>query len=198
MTVNLMSTRDDLLSRVGDIFYAKGTYLVGMSELLGHLRTTRATFYRYFGSKEALIVAYLEQRNAVVRRQLCDIVGGRNGRQPVLDVFSNLERKTAAESFRGCAFLIAAIENPQSPEILNAAREHKLFLKEFFVQVLGPAAEDAAAEQLLLLYEGALAGSVLRRNAGAAATAKAIVAILLPAPVEDQDCSTSIRPSASL
>lgn len=185
MTANFMSTRDDLLSRVGDIFYAKGTYLVGMSELVEHLHTTRATFYRYFGSKEALIVAYLGQRNAAVRRQLGEIVGGRTGRDPVLDVFSNLERKTEAENFRGCAFLIAAIENPQSPEILNAAREHKLFLKDFFVQVLGSGVEDATAEQLLLLYEGALAGSVLRRNAGAATTAKAIVAKLLPAPVGD-------------
>lgn len=183
MTENQISTREDILSRVGDIFYARGTYLVGMSELVNHLRTTRATFYRYFGSKEALIVAYLGKRNEAVRRQLHDIVGGRTGREPVLDVFSNLERKTAAENFRGCAFLIAAIENPQSSEILNTAREHKLFLKDFFVRVLGTGAEDATAEQLLLLYEGTLAGSVLRRDAGAATTAKAIVAKLLPTPV---------------
>lgn len=184
MTTNVTSTRDDILSRVGDIFYAKGTYLVGMSELVDHLKTTRATFYRYFGSKEALIVAYLEKRNDTVRQQLHEIVGERRGREPVLDVFSNLERKTEAENFRGCAFLIAAIENPQSPEVLNAARDHKLFLKDFFVQTLGPEADDSAAEQLLLLYEGALAGSVLRRDARSATTAKAIVAKLLPAPTK--------------
>lgn len=185
MMANATSTRDDLLSRVGDIFYAKGTYLVGMSELVDHLKTTRATFYRYFGSKEALIVAYLQKRNEAVSQQLHGIAGGRTGTEPVLDVFSNLERKTEAESFRGCAFLIAAIENPQSPEILNAARDHKLFLKDFFVQALGQETDDATAEQLLLLYEGALAGSVLRRDARSATTAKAIVAKLLTAPAKN-------------
>jgi hypothetical protein len=77
-------------------------------------------------------------------------------------------------------------------------RDHKSFLKDFFVQALGVEADDAIAEQLLLLYEGALAGSVLRRDARSATTAKAIVAKLLPAPANDQARSTSMRPSASL
>lgn len=125
-----------------------------MWELVDHLKTTRAAFYRYFGSKEALIVAYLEKRNDNVRQQLYEIVGERRGREPMLNVFSKLERKTEAENFRGCAFLIAAIENPQSPEILSAARDHKLFLKDFFVQTFGPEADDSTAEQPLLLMKG--------------------------------------------
>ncbi|MGH6859296.1 MAG: TetR/AcrR family transcriptional regulator [Phyllobacterium sp.] len=177
MTSDSLSTRDDILSRVGDIFYAKGTYLVGMAELVKHLRTTRATFYRYFESKEALIVVYLEQRDVGVRESLAKIAAGRLGEDPTLAVFSNLEERTQAENFRGCAFLLAAIENPHSKEILRAARNHKIFLKDFFRYLVG--GEDTLAEQLLLLYEGALAGSVLRREAAAATTAKSIAAKLL-------------------
>jgi AcrR family transcriptional regulator len=181
MTSTLQQTRDDILARVGDVFYAGGTYLVGMSELVKHLRTTRATFYRHFESKEALIVAYLAQRDAEVRQQLVSLADGRTGPKPVLDVFANLERKTSAENFRGCAFLIAAIENPQSPEIQQASRSHKVYLKGFFESVLGDDADDMLAEQLLLIYEGALAGAVLRREANAAKTARAIAARLLAA-----------------
>ncbi|HEY0120289.1 MAG TPA: TetR/AcrR family transcriptional regulator [Rhizobium sp.] len=177
MTSDATSTRDDLLDRVGDIFYARGSYLVGMAEVVKHLRTTRATFYRYFDSKEALVVAYLGQRDVQVRENLAKITAGRIGEDPVLAVFANLEEKTQAESFRGCAFLLAAIENPHSQDIQQAARNHKILLKDFFRNLVG--GEDRLAEQLLLLYEGALAGSVLRREAAAATTAKSIAAKLL-------------------
>lgn len=179
MTSGDRSTRDDLLARLGDIFYASGTYLVGMTELVRHLQTTRATFYRHFDSKEDLLVAYLEKRDAAVRAQLAEVTAGRTGASAILDVFANLERKTSADNFRGCAFLIAAIENPQSPKIQQAARNHKLFLKDFFAGLLKKDSDGAIAEQLLLLYEGALAGSILRREAGAAATAKTIAAMLV-------------------
>lgn len=178
MAPEARSGRDDLLARIGDIFYAKGTYLVGMAELIKHLQTTRATFYRHFDSKEELIVAYLEQRDAAVRGQLGRIAAGRIGPAAVLDVFSNLEQKTSADNFRGCAFFMAAIENPQSPRIQDAARTHKNFLKTFFLGLM-QTSDDTLAEQLLLLYEGALASSALRRDAGAAATAKSVAAQLL-------------------
>lgn len=181
MTSSDNSTREELLARVGDIFYGNGTYLVGMTELIRHLQTTRATFYRHFEGKEDLLVAYLEKRDAAVREQLATVVGGRTGAAAILDVFSNLERKTNVDNFRGCAFLIAAIENPQSPRIQAAARNHKLFLKDFFSSLLQDDRDGSTAEQLLLLYEGALAGSILRREAGAATTAKTIAARLMEA-----------------
>lgn len=179
MTSSDGSTRNDLLARVGEIFYANGTYLVGMTELVRHLQTTRATFYRHFESKEDLLVAYLQKRDAAVREQLVEVVAGRTGAPAILDVFSNLERKTSADNFRGCAFLIAAIENPQSKKIQDTARTHKLFLKGFFSSLLANGTDGVISEQLLLLYEGALAGSVLRREAGAATVAKAIAARLM-------------------
>ncbi|MBO9123823.1 MULTISPECIES: TetR/AcrR family transcriptional regulator [unclassified Rhizobium] len=178
MSSETKSSRDDLLAKVGDIFYANGTYLVGMAELIKHLQTTRVTFYRHFASKEEMIVAYLQQRDAAVRDQLADVVGGRRGTAAALDVFSNLEQKTSAENFRGCAFFLAAIENPQSAKIQSAARSHKDFLKSFFLSLMQKP-DEALAEQLLLLYEGALASSALRREAGAAATARSIAAHLM-------------------
>ncbi len=178
MSSEAKHSRDDLLSRVGDIFYANGTYLVGMAELIKHLRTTRVTFYRHFASKEDMIVAYLQQRDAAVRNQLAQAIGGRTGPEAALDVFTNLEQKTSAENFRGCAFFLAAIENPQSAKIQSAARAHKNFLKNFFLGLMQKP-DEALAEQLLLLYEGALASSALRREAGAAATARSIAAHLL-------------------
>lgn len=178
MASETKSSRDDLLARLGDIFYANGTYLVGMAELIKHLQTTRVTFYRHFANKEEMIVAYLQQRDQAVRDQLAQVVGDRTGPEAALDIFSNLEQKTSAENFRGCAFFLAAIENPQSAKIQSAARGHKDFLKSFFLSLM-PKPDDALAEQLLLLYEGALASSALRREAGAAATARSIAAHLM-------------------
>lgn len=60
-------------------------------------------------------------------------------------------------------------------------------MKDFFRSLLGdgPAAETTA-EELLVLYDGALASSLLQQNANAAASAREIVGILFNA-----DCSVA-------
>ena len=53
-------------------------------------------------------------------------------RAVVARIFALLKVRTASDAFRGCAFLIAATENPGSVEIQRVAREHKLFLRDLF------------------------------------------------------------------
>lgn len=172
--------RERILQSLGDVFYTGGTYLVGMSDLVKHLGVTRRTFYRAFESKEDLIVAYLERRDRLVRAHLAHIVAGRSGADAILAVFADLETKTRAEQFRGCAFLVATVENPGSQAVQAAAKAHKDFLKAFFLELIDEAPEaERRAERLLVLYEGALAGSMLRRNVGAAASASEIAVCLL-------------------
>lgn len=182
-----VTTRQRILDRLGDIFYVNGTYHVGMAELVKYLGVTRRTFYRHFKSKEALILAYLERRDLTTRSHLRAVAEGFFGREAILAIFRDLERRTNAERFRGCAFLVATAENPQSLEILNASTEHKRHVKDFFRSLLGDAqTAETTAEQLLVLYDGALASSLLQQNANAAASAREIVGILFNA-----DCSVA-------
>lgn len=174
------STRQCILDRLGDIFYVSGTYHVGMAELIEHLGVTRRTFYRHFESKEALILAYLERRDLAMRAHLRAVAGALSGREAIFAIFSDLVGRTHAERFRGCAFLVATVENPQSEAILNASSIHKQRVVTLFRSLVGDCpSNEAVAEQILLLYDGALAGALLRRDANAAERAEALVRMLL-------------------
>lgn len=119
------TTRQRILDRLGDIFYVSGTRHVGMAELVKSLGVTRRTFYRHFESKEALILAYLEGRDLATRSHLRAVAEGLFEREAIFAIFGDLEHRTHAERFRGCAFLLATVENPRSVQILNASNEHK-------------------------------------------------------------------------
>lgn len=174
------STRQRILDRLGDIFYMNGTYHVGMAELVDHLGVTRRTFYRHFASKEDLVLAYLQCRDLATRTHLRSIAGQLPGKEAILAIFSDLEKRTQAERFRGCAFLVASVENPQSAEIAVVSRDHKNLVKEFFRDLLhGQAGAEIIAEQLTVLYDGALVGALLRREAHSVSTTLDLVAKIL-------------------
>lgn len=171
--------RDRILGAIGDLFYRGGTYLVGVDQIVRHLKITRATLYRHFDGKEALIVAYLQRRHHLVSSEIEERIDGLEGEAAVLTIFDSLVRKTANEAFRGCAFLIAAIENPGSIAIQDVSRTHKAYLHDLFSNLVKGWGDEGIVEQLLVLYEGALAASVLRPEAQPARAAKAAVETLV-------------------
>ncbi|MBB2700655.1 UNVERIFIED_ORG: AcrR family transcriptional regulator [Rhizobium esperanzae] len=177
-----MSTRGRIVEALSDLFYRRGTYLVGIDEIVRELRIARATLYRHFDGKEGLIVTYLSHRHTLVSDQLEKLVAGKSSAPAIFAIFDSLADKTRSESFRGCAFLIAVTENPGSAAIRDVARTHKAFLRALFGRLVpqGPA-HDEISEQLLVVYEGMLAASVLRPEARPVEIARKAVAALLQA-----------------
>src|SRR4249920_2175133 len=62
------SVRDRLLSAADELFYAEGVHSVGIDRVLERAGVAKASLYSTFGSKEALVSAYLERR-ATTRQQ---------------------------------------------------------------------------------------------------------------------------------
>lgn len=161
------------------MFYRQGTYNVGVDLIVAQLKVTRATLYRHFGDKEGLILAYLQRRHGLVSAELDALTADLAPEAAILAVFDGLIGKTANEAFRGCAFLLAATENPQSAAIQQIARNHKAYLHELFTRIGDGWADDELVEQIFVLYEGALAASVLRPEAHPAKAARATAETIL-------------------
>jgi AcrR family transcriptional regulator len=49
-----------LLTTASDLFYREGIHSVGVDRLLSEAGVTRATMYRHFSGKEALVGGYLD------------------------------------------------------------------------------------------------------------------------------------------
>ena len=149
-----------VLAAAGDLFYNRGITAVGVDLIAEHSGVTKRTLYNQFGSKDHLVVAYLEEREqhwqTLVRAA---VAAGDSPVEAVIAPFFAL-RTWNQTNPRGCAFINALAEfpNPSHPAHLIASNQ-KLWLLNLFTDLATAAGCSTSAElatQLLVLHEGAL------------------------------------------
>ncbi|MGW7107888.1 TetR/AcrR family transcriptional regulator [Streptomyces xanthophaeus] len=145
--------RTRLLDTAEALFYADGIQAVGMDRIRAESGVPLKRLYRLYPAKEALVAAYLQRRDRRWTASLREAVTG--APDPVAAVFDWLAAWFSEPDFRGCAFLNAFGELGTGPDaILDLVRRHKAELRDLLGELAGPG-EDALADQLLLLVEGA-------------------------------------------
>jgi AcrR family transcriptional regulator len=172
-----------LLDAANELFYAEGVQSVGIDRIIEKAGVAKASLYNTFGSKEALVRAYLEERHAGTTGRLsAAIAAAKTPRDKILAVFKAQATLFAEPDFRGCAFVSATAEAPRGGLVEQAADDYRAWIREMFRE-LGTAAgarnPDQLAEQLQLVYDGAGLGARMdRRPDGAVAARAAVVALL--------------------
>jgi AcrR family transcriptional regulator len=149
-----------ILDAAGDLFYSRGITAVGVDLIAEHSGVTKRTLYNQFGSKDRLVVAYLEEREQ--RWQLLvreTIAAAASPRDAVLAPLT-AQRTWNQSNPRGCAFInaLAELPDPAHPAHLIATQQ-KLWLLELFTELAtaaGCSKPTALAAQLLVLHEGSL------------------------------------------
>ena len=176
--------RQHILAVSSKLFYQKGIRAVGIEEILREANVAKATLYRHFASKEALVLAYLHHRSAFAVARLH--ASGEHLSDPVakiLAAFAALDVNLNSPDFRGCAFLLAVSEHGESQAIRDIAIRHKLAFQTYFGDLLrsGGIASEALTSQIVLIYDGALAIAAIRPDAAPGTTALDLVRGLLAA-----------------
>jgi AcrR family transcriptional regulator len=183
-TIDQGPARERLLAAADELFYAEGVRTVGIDRVIERAGVAKATLYSTFGSKDALIGAYLERRHEAARDRISEALATRyhSPRERILGVFDVIGEHITTPGFRGCAFVNASAESPSGGIVEHASNESRAWLRELF---LGLAREAGAAEpellsrQLMLLYDGALVAGRMDRDLSAAAGARAAAALLV-------------------
>ncbi|MEU6859333.1 TetR/AcrR family transcriptional regulator [Glycomyces sp. NPDC046736] len=159
--------RERLLEAATELFYAQGLRAVSVEKVIEKAATTKVTFYRHFKSKDDLIVAYLGRRAQLERDGVDAAIAHGNG-----DVDATLRliaeqigMLACAPGFRGCPFINAAAEYPD-PEsavrrVVDAHRDWYRSAFERLVSPLAPAHPGEAAEDLMLIRDGAMVAGYL-------------------------------------
>lgn len=174
---------DHIIDTAGALFYREGTKSVGVERIILEAGVAKATMYRYFSGKDALVAACLQRRHdrvmAAMHAGLQKVRG--KGEARVLAVFDLLHAKADSPDFRGCAFLLAVAENESSDEVRRIARLHKETVLALFADLLPSTWSDPTktAAQLNLLYDGAMAQILVQRDPQAALVAKECATLLL-------------------
>jgi AcrR family transcriptional regulator len=159
------TARDRLLRTAGQLFYAEGTRAVSVDRLLIEAGTTRATFYRHFAGKQDLVLAYLSTVDAHIRTKV-EVLAAEVGPEPLLyGIAEEIGGDICGPGFRGCPFLNAAAEHPDADDpVHQAVLAHRQWFSGVITDALmrlGHPRAEAAARQLVMLRDGAMAAGHL-------------------------------------
>src|SRR5262252_2818294 len=100
------SARERLLAAANELFYEQGVHTVGIDRIIEKAGVAKASLYSTFGSKEALVRAYLAGRHeARQKRLLQKLERYTTPRDRLLGVFDVLREVVVESQFRGCAFM---------------------------------------------------------------------------------------------
>lgn len=164
-----------LLETADDLLYSEGITRTGVQRIIDEADVARGTLYGNFAGKDELVEAYLARRHEGTLAAIVEQIGPATSVQEVFDAFLAVgERRSAAEGFRGCAFSLAVAEIPEEGGVARRwAATHKTALKDLLHASLGERDDaDDVAEELMVLYDGALLSSALRPGAGSFAAAR--------------------------
>src|ERR1700716_1809500 len=158
-TLQRQSARERLLVAADQLFYAEGVHVVGVDRIAERASVTKATLYKTFGSKEALVRAYLEQHMQRRQESIARILAANDSpRKRILGIFAEVEELLAESAFRGCRFIMATAEAGPGDASELVAEQYRTWLGTLFTD-LGKDAGATDAKQLgrrlLLLYDGA-------------------------------------------
>ncbi|MFC6881074.1 MULTISPECIES: TetR/AcrR family transcriptional regulator [Actinomadura] len=150
-----------VLDVAGTLFYERGIGGVGMELIAAEAGVTKKTVYDRFGSKEALIVAYLRTRDRRWRAFVTERVTAAPGpRAGILATYEALDTWQRRHNARGCSMVNACAElpDPEHP-VHRVAAEEKAWLRDVYRRLVTEARYDdpeSLADRLLILHEGAI------------------------------------------
>lgn len=155
--------RERLLSVASELFYREGIHRTGMDRILSEAGVTRATMYRHFAGKEALVAAYLRREDGMIRAAFT--AATTQDAPPADLLLEAIADDIALNHTRGCPFINAAVEYPDATgEVRRIVAEHRAWFRDTVRSALeasGAAEPDEDAEALVLLRDAALVGGYL-------------------------------------
>lgn len=177
--------QDHILQTASGLFYSQGIKATGVDAIVKAAGTTKMSLYKYFPSKDDLVLAHLRKsREAILTRILTGVEARADQpRQKLLAVFAVFDELLSSPEFRGCPFINASAEfaeqaNPVQRAAAEFSDEFRQLLTDLAEQA-GAAHPDELSKQLAMLISGAIVSEQMRRESGAMRTASAAAEILI-------------------
>jgi AcrR family transcriptional regulator len=162
-TAEKSDPRDRILAVADRLFYSEGVRATGTEKIMSVAEVAKATFYRHFESKDALVIAYLENRD----RALWDYLRQPTPPKNLREALTRFEQMANWPEIIGCPFLRIASEFPETAHPFHRlAIEHQNKIVDYLADLLEPFAVDkrAAAAAILSVIDGAFSLRMLYGN----------------------------------
>lgn len=179
----VLSGKAKLIDTARRLFIARGSANVGINEVLSEAGVARMTLYNNFPSKDDLIFTVYQGMADETLRGLNEISPDEESEcDRVFAVFDYFEQGMKDGKFRGCPFVQASYQSPESlGRILSIVHSYKRNLRDRIFRVLDHTKPERSeiADQILLLLDGAVIESYIQGVPNPIASAKRASAALL-------------------
>jgi AcrR family transcriptional regulator len=155
-----LRVHDRIMQTARDLFYRRGIRAVGVDTIACEAGTNKMSFYRCFGSKDALVAEYLRGQEQAAWKWWDETVAAHagNARAQIESLFDAQRRMSCAVGSRGCALANAAVEISEPGHPARSVVEgFKAELRRRFRELAhgtGGRDADALGDSLMLLWEG--------------------------------------------
>jgi AcrR family transcriptional regulator len=184
-TVKESDARQRILDAAYDLFSRHGIRAVGVDAIIERSGVARMTLYRHFGSKDALVLAFLERREERWTKEWLQSEVERRASDPaqrLLVIFDVFDEWFQRGDFEGCSFINVLLEIDDPRSELHRASADQLARIRAFVARLATEAGVADAEGLAHKWHILMKGSIVAAgegDRGAARRAREIAALVL-------------------
>ena len=136
---------------------------MGIDRVLAEAEAAKASLYQHFGCKDQLVASYLERRTAEARAHLEAYLADTPSAQRALRFFDWVVEWAESKDFRGCPLQHTVTELPDASHPARAiAHGQREWFSERFLEwatAAGPKDAKATARAMMVLFDGAVAGS---------------------------------------
>lgn len=162
-----LDLREHILATASSLFYQRGVRAVGVDLVIEQAGVAKTSLYRYFPTKDDLIVAFLE-REDLDFWSLWDEVAGRHAGDPLAELEAHMRwigERLARSNYRGCPQINVAAEFAEATHpARDVARAHMRALRARLSALagrLGVKRADELGAQLAVLVNGAFVSAEL-------------------------------------
>lgn len=177
--------REKILNTAAYLFQTQGINSTGVDTIVAVAGTTKMTLYKYFRSKENLILEVLEKGHQDFESWLSNKLNSSTKKpsEKLQKLFEFIEEWVTSPSFQGMGFIKASAEFPNEENpVHQLSSEQSLKFRQYISSLAREANisdADGLALQLSLLFEGAVQAEQMKRGSGAIKYAKKAAKILI-------------------
>jgi len=168
-----------------ELFSRYGVHAVGVDTLAARAGVAKRTLYKYYPSKNELVLAFLRRREQVWTRSW--LQGGVERAavtpaQRLLAIFDVFDEWFRREDFEACSFIKVLLEHAESGHPLRKASQRHIDTLRLFIRGLAVEAKVPHHEEFAKQWQILMMGSIVAAYAGdldAARRTKAMGTLLL-------------------
>jgi AcrR family transcriptional regulator len=163
--------RDRILDVAARLFAEHGVHAVGLQQIIDGCGCGKNLLYREFGSKDELVVAYLERCRRDWNAVVDEAAQASDPARRLVALVNGVAQRAAEDGFRGCPLRNAYAEfpdrtHPAHQVIVTHYSERQRHLRELahHAQARDP---EALADRIALIIDGINANGAVLGTAGA-------------------------------